>query len=48
MPGSVIYCELVIRGMQEGLILANLLCSIKHSDNPLQLHMEIYIQVSDG
>lgn len=47
VPGSVIHCELVIAGMQEGLILTNLLCSIKHCDIPLPLHIEIYIQVSD-
>eukprot|EP00731_Ephydatia_muelleri_P012089 Em0006g983a len=44
VPGSVIHCELVIAGMQEGLILTNLLCSIKHCDIPLPLHIEIYIQ----
>lgn len=46
VPGSTIHCELVITAMEEGLILMNLMCSIKYSDIPLPLQVEVYVQVA--
>lgn len=44
VPGNCSHCELVISGMQEGLVSTSLMCSIKYSDVPLQLHIKIYVQ----
>ena len=48
VPGSATHCEVVIVGMEEGLISTNMLCSVRYSDTPLPLQVEAYIQVSTG